>query len=443
MADPSTSFSSITPTPPRVTCITHGVFELPTSTGEPIIFTVPAGYMLYIGEVAPTASIGQPGDWYVYSNTGGVYRKINPTIWSIITTWGGGSTGGTGTVTSVNATVPAFLQVTGGPVTVSGVLAIDYSGTPLPVANGGTGDSSPSLVAGTNIAITGTWPNQTISTSGVAAGTVTSVSVTPVNGISGTVATSSSTPAISLLLGDITPSSVTTTGINSEAGSNVYVAYSMPALAINVVKGLNTKSIAADTTFTFSGTPANSNQEFSIRVTNTDSAAHVITIPSTFDSNTQSNVTSFVIQAGGIEEISFIYTGTQYIGYNIPYTPTTISSKVATGSAVSLTTATATSVTSISLTAGDWYVEGNVNINETSATVSASVAGINTSVAIPVDGTEVYSGIQSTTLSFIESITLPAKKISLTSTTTIYLVVKQTFSAGSAAAFGSISASQI
>ena len=36
----------------------------------------------------------------------------------------------------------------------------------LPVANGGTGTASPALVAGTNVTISGTWPNQTINSSG-------------------------------------------------------------------------------------------------------------------------------------------------------------------------------------------------------------------------------------------------------------------------------------
>lgn len=47
-----------------------------------------------------------------------------------------------GTVTSVAATVPAFLSVSGSPITTSGTLAISYSGTALPVANGGTGITS-------------------------------------------------------------------------------------------------------------------------------------------------------------------------------------------------------------------------------------------------------------------------------------------------------------
>jgi hypothetical protein len=49
------------------------------------------------------------------------------------------SGGGSGTVTSVAATVPSFLSVSGSPITTSGTLAITLSGTALPIANGGTG----------------------------------------------------------------------------------------------------------------------------------------------------------------------------------------------------------------------------------------------------------------------------------------------------------------
>lgn len=62
-----------------------------------------------------------------------------------------------GTVTSVAATVPSFLTVTGSPITSSGTLAISLASTP---ANGqllignGTGLSYATLTAGTNITIT-------------------------------------------------------------------------------------------------------------------------------------------------------------------------------------------------------------------------------------------------------------------------------------------------
>jgi len=56
---------------------------------------------------------------------------------------------GTGTVTSVAATVPSFLSVAGSPITTTGTLAITLSGTALPILNGGTGATT---LAGASIA---------------------------------------------------------------------------------------------------------------------------------------------------------------------------------------------------------------------------------------------------------------------------------------------------
>jgi hypothetical protein len=55
-----------------------------------------------------------------------------------------------GTVTSVAATVPSFLSISGSPITTSGTLALTYSGTALPVANGGTGVTT-STGSGANV----------------------------------------------------------------------------------------------------------------------------------------------------------------------------------------------------------------------------------------------------------------------------------------------------
>ncbi len=63
----------------------------------------------------------------------------------------------------VGADIPTLNQnTTGTAANVTGIVAL---------ANGGTGTATPSLVAGTNITITGTFPNQTINSSGGGGGT--------------------------------------------------------------------------------------------------------------------------------------------------------------------------------------------------------------------------------------------------------------------------------
>ena len=111
-----------------------------------------------------------------------------------------GSAGGSGTVTSVAATVPTFLSVSGSPITTSGTLAITLSGTALPVANGGTslttltannvilgnGTSAPTFVApstsGNVLTSDGTtWASTTPAAGGIAYTVVKTANYTAAN----------------------------------------------------------------------------------------------------------------------------------------------------------------------------------------------------------------------------------------------------------------------
>jgi hypothetical protein len=109
------------------------------------------------------------------------------TFWRGDGTWAA-PVGGTGTVTSIDVSGGTTgLTTSGGPVTTSGTITL--AGT-LAVANGGTGTSTPGLVAGTNITISGSWPNQTINST--ASGGVTTISfgstgLTPSSATSGAV----------------------------------------------------------------------------------------------------------------------------------------------------------------------------------------------------------------------------------------------------------------
>ena len=74
--------------------------------------------------------------------------------------------GGTGTVTSVAVSGGTTgLTTSGGPITGAGTITL--AGT-LAVANGGTGTTTPAIVAGTNVTVSGSWPNQTINATGSA-----------------------------------------------------------------------------------------------------------------------------------------------------------------------------------------------------------------------------------------------------------------------------------
>lgn len=85
-----------------------------------------------------------------------------------------------GTVSSVAATVPSVFSISGSPITSSGTLAITYSGTALPIANGGTGSTSTTFV---NLAanVTGTLP---VANGGTSLTTLTANNVMLGNGTS-------------------------------------------------------------------------------------------------------------------------------------------------------------------------------------------------------------------------------------------------------------------
>jgi hypothetical protein len=124
------------------------------------------------------------------------------------------STGVSGLGTGIATALAVNVGSSGAPLVNGGVLGTPSSGTAtnltglplstgvtgtLPVANGGTGTATPSIVAGTNVTVTGTWPNQTIAASGGGgSGTVTSVaaSVPSLFSISGSPITTSGTLAM-------------------------------------------------------------------------------------------------------------------------------------------------------------------------------------------------------------------------------------------------------
>jgi hypothetical protein len=128
-----------------------------------------------------------------------------------------------------------------------------------------------------------------------------------------------------------------------------------------------------------------------------------------------------------------------------------VSSVISGGSPVSLSSPTAATLTSISLTAGDWDVFANfaftgqsttviswfrVSTN-TSATQSSSIIA-NSQVGFSTGGGA--AGILTLTDYWLNP---PRTRYSLSSTTTIYAIAQANFSAGTCSVYGSLTARRV
>ena len=117
-----------------------------------------------------------------------------------------------------------------------------------------------------------------------------------------------------------------------------------------------------------------------------------------------------------------------------------ISSK-STGSGTALTTTENATIASISLTAGDWDVEGFLNFQESSASATQRSAGISlVDATLPTDDTTFYNTRETSETTQILPLVFPRKRISIAATTTVYLVGNAYFSAGTVNGFGELTA---
>lgn len=156
-----------------------------------------------------------------------------------------------------------------------------------------------------------------------------------------------------------------------------------------------------------------------------------------FSGTATGSVTSNVIQ--GVTDGSSAAIG--YIGQ-------IISSTIGVGSAVSLTSGTTANVTSITLTAGDWYVNGQVDYRASVSTnITVLTQGISqTSATIGTQDT--FTRLVTTVVPTASNdIGLPIReqRISTSSNVTIYLVCNTVFSGAgqTLSAYGTIEARRI
>jgi hypothetical protein len=139
----------------------------------------------------------------------------------------------------------------------------------------------------------------------------------------------------------------------------------MAALSIDVTQSLNSKSIAADSTFTFSGTPA-ADTWFALTLTNSDTNDHVITIPSSYSMSKQATITTFTLPASSTAYLVWRYTGSLYRLFGDPApifdSPSSIASATTTNlgstSSVNVTITGTTTITSFGTVTAGTYRQG-------------------------------------------------------------------------------------
>jgi hypothetical protein len=121
-----------------------------------------------------------------------------------------------------------------------------------------------------------------------------------------------------------------------------------------------------------------------------------------------------------------------------------IRSTVAKGSAIALITAIPVNVTSISLTPGIWDVTGIVMLTGGATTGTIFQASVNnTSATLGTLGDNQVESSNLPTATADCTLTIPAYRESLGTTTTVYLVTEATFSTGTPVAYGRISATRV
>jgi hypothetical protein len=189
----------------------------------------------------------------------------------------------------------------------------------LPVANGGTGTATPSIVAGTNVTVTGTWPNQTIASTASGTGDV----VGPASSTDNAFARFDSTTG--KLLQNSTGATLSDTGAavftgaldvlgNSTAGSNIKL-YEDTDNGTNYVAFKAPDTIAANVTWTLPAADGTSAQVLSTNGTGTLSwatAGGTVTLSN--DTSTATNLYP-LFAAATSGTASTIYTGNAKLLY--------------------------------------------------------------------------------------------------------------------------------
>lgn len=178
---------------------------------------------------------------------------------------------------------------------------------------------------------------------------------------------------------------------------------------------------------TFLGTPSSANLAAAVTGETGSGALVFGTAPTLEHPNVVGTTTNDSAAAGSVGEL--------------------ISSNVLLGAAVSLVSGTPKTVTSISLTPGDWDVSGTVGIAPAGTTTTsgqtAAISLVDNAIPATLNVGATHSATHSSPAGVGSTRPTGTARISIATTTTVYLVASSSFTVSTSAAYGFIRARRV
>lgn len=421
----------------------------------------------------------------IYGGASGVGTRLaNGTVGQVLTS--GGTTvaptwttvGGTGTVTSVGISVPgsSIFGTSGTPVTGSGVLGITTTGT-----SGGVPYFSSSSVLSTSAALTASqvvlgggagaaptvlaagsqYQSLRMGASNPAYGSIDlsqSAAVTGVLPNANTTAASANTASAI-----VTRDSSTNTNIGNIFFVD-YTANSSTAITLDTVNGKSQSiTLTGNATITMPSSPSSGTErEIVLQLIQDGTGSRTVTWSGVTWATTGGIAPA--VNSTIASSTYFFLRGTNasgWIGFSANtnigvidasnaaagYIQELISSNIAIGSAVGLTTATAANITSISLTPGDWDVSSVIGFIPAGTTIPTVLVGSISQTSATQSVSPNTGAFFSYGLTFATGVTqvfpTGTTRISISTTTTVYLVVTATFTVSTCTGYGFIRARRV